>query len=410
MSAAIHHAHGKSFQKAVRRTLLWFAGMPLEAVNAHRLDVQMRYTAAGLVVAVWYCFMLIVWAKAGAYWLGTPGAVAFMLVPTLILAVDRMILGQTRNPKGELAAYAIPALQPRRWEYGLRIAVAAAFSAASTMAFVVTQAASDIRARQQVDQQKANEPLRRELVAQIQTEFDERMRTIKTRTSELDAQSSMLKEELTVARQTADEAEAQARRARFNVAAEAGGIEGRARGEGQRHAAYAQIARQSQDSAINSRGREGRARDALAKVQVELQQLNVERERATSKRHAALQGVSEDMEADARFVSRKKGVFADSTTLIRLYSDPDLGPGLLLTTLIVSAVLLCCELAPMLGLAFLSSTPVEIERIAANRADAARIVAQHELAMAREASRPQVRVRPSSPHEQRVPQAGDPGR
>ena len=77
---------------AVRATLIWFTGMPASAVMAHRMDVQMRYTAAGFVLLTWYVFMLIVWCKTGLHFFGIAGALAFALVPTIKYQTKKAVM------------------------------------------------------------------------------------------------------------------------------------------------------------------------------------------------------------------------------------------------------------------------------------------------------------------------------
>jgi len=382
-----------------RDGLFWLAGLPAEAVRTHRMDVQMRYTSVGLLVAVWYAFMLIVWAKTGSHYGGTPAAFAFCLAPTIMLALDRLIVGQTRSPEGELDAYAIAGLQPKRWEYVLRVFAALSFSAVTTQVFLVTHSTAEVRALQQREQEQANAPLRKELTGRIDAALAERTRTIASRTAELEAQGLLLRDDLAKARQVAEEAENKVRGAQFNIAAEIGGIEGRHAGAGPRHDGYALIARQSQDTAVNARARELRARDALAKIQVEQQQLAAERERAAAIRAECMANLDAAMQEDARFVRRKQGIFADGSALLRLFGDPQVGPGLLVGTVLAVMMLFVLEMSPLLGLMFLPATPFDVERIALSRADAARIVAQHELELMSSASRRDMRVRPIGPQD-----------
>lgn len=386
---------------ATRNLLLWFAGLPAEAVRGHRADVQMRYTGMGLLVLTWYTLMLIVWAKTGAHYAGKVGSLAYCLAPTIMLALDRLIIGQMRSPAGELSAYAIADLRPHRSEYVMRVFAALAFSAVSTQVFLVTNSEPEIRALQQREQEKANAPLRQELAARVEAATAERTRTISQRSAELDAQAALLRDDLAKARAIAEEAESRMREANINVASEIGGLDGRRHGKGVRHDAYALIVQQSTDAAVNSRGREMRARDALGKVQVERQQLAAERERTAALRNDALSNLDAAMQGEVRYVRRKQGLFADASALLRLYADPEIGPGLLLTTVLAIAMLFVLETSPLLGLRFLPTTPVDIERITLNRADAARLVAQHELDLMSSASRRDVRVRPATPQDRR---------
>jgi len=400
---------GKRAVGAMRKVLLWFVGLPADAILAHRTDVQMRYTSAGLLVCAWYIFMLITWIKTGLYFFGVGGAIAFALIPTIMLAVDRMILGQPRNPDGDLAAYAIDELKPKRWEYALRMLAALSFSVVTTLVFLITHSSAEIRARQQLDQQASNAPLRVELVGRMDAQVSERMRSIINRTAELEAQASFLREDHAASRKVAEEAESRMRGAQFNLAAELGGIEGRHMGAGPRHDAYQLIARQNQDAAVNARARETRARETLAKLQAVLNQLNSGRERVTTNHTGAMANIEADMSEDVRYVSRKQGLFADATTLIKLYGDGDVGPGLALTSFLTALLLFVLEMSPLLGLAFLPRTPFDVERIALNRGDAARIVAEHEIGLMQAASRRAARVRPATAAEAaEAPLPGEP--
>jgi len=66
-------------------------------------------------------------------------------------------------------------------------------------------------------------------------------------------------------------------------------------------------------------------------------------------------------------------------------------------------------MSPLLGLAFLPRTPFDVERIALNRGDAARIVAEHEIGLMQAASRRAARVRPATAAEAaEAPLPGEP--
>ena len=397
----------KSAMVALRAILIWFTGMPAGAVMAHRLDVQMRYTAAGFVLLTWYVFMLIVWCKTGLHFFGMGGALASALVPTIMLAIDRMVISQPRNPGGELAAYAIDALKPKKWEYAMRVAVALVFSAVTTFTFLITEGQADIQASQKRDQQLANATLRAEIVARIDGQISERTRTIVSRSAALEAEAVILREDQATSRKLAEDAEGKRNGAQFNVAAELGGVEGRSQGQGIRHDAYKLIASQNQDIAVNARARENRSRESLAKVQAELQGLNGGRERIAKDRADALRNVDSDMQEDERFIARKRGLFGDATTLVKLYGDKDLGSGMILTNVGVSLFLLVIELAPLLALAFLATTVFDVERIADNRADASRIVADLENDLLNSNSRRTVRVTPVNRGQGHPPQRAE---
>lgn len=402
---ADHNAFAQTIQAgrkaiaAVRAALLWFVGLPADAIMAHRMDVQMRYTCAGLLMCSWYVFMLVTWVKTGHYFFGAAGGAAFALIPTMMLAVDRMIVSQPRNPQGALAGYAIDGLRPKRWEFALRALAALSFSVVTTAVFLINHSGAEIHARQQRDQQASNAPLRAEIAGRIEAQVGERTRSVTNRSAELEAQAVILREDYAASRKLAEDAEARMHGAQFNVAAELGGIEGRASGAGVRHDAYQLIARQSQDAAVNARARETRSREALGKVQAELQQLNAERERIAASRAVAMGNIEADMQEDLRYVKRKSGLFAEASTLIKLYGDSDVGPGLALSTFIAAVFLFVLEMSPLLGLAFLPTTPFDVERIAQDRDDAAGILARHELQLVQAAAGRSVRVRPATTAE-----------
>lgn len=390
---------GRNAAAAVRAVLLWFVGLPADAILAHRMDVQMRYTGAGLLMCIWYMFMLVTWVKTGLYFFGTAGGAAFALIPTMMLAVDRMIVSQPRNPQGALAGYAIDGLHPKRWEFALRTLAALSFSVVTTAVFLINHSGAEIHTRQQRDQQASNAPLRAEIAARIDAQIDERTRSVIKRSAELEAQAVILREDYAASRKLAEVAEERMHGAQFNVAAELGGIAGRASGPGVRHDAYQMIARQSQDAGVNARARETRSREALAKVQAELQQLNADRERIAADRAGAMGNIEADMQEDARYVKRKRGLFAEASTLIKLYGDSDVGPGLALVTFIAAVFLFVLEMSPLLGLAFLPTTPFDVERIAQDRSAAAGILAHHEMELVQAAARRSVRVRPATAAE-----------
>ena len=290
----------------------------------------------------------------------------------------------------------------------MRVAVALVFSAVTTFTFLITEGQADIQASQKRDQQLANATLRAEIVARIDGEISERTRTIVSRSAALEAEAAILREDQATSRKLAEEAEGKRNGAQFNVAAELGGVEGRLQGQGIRHDAYKLIASQNQDIAVNARARENRNRESLAKVQVELQGLNAGRERVAKDRADALRNVDSDIQEDERFVARKRGLFADATTLVKLCGDKDLGTGMILTNVGVSLFLLVIELAPLVALAFLATTVFDVERIADNRADASRTVADLENDLLNSNSRRTVRVTPVRSRQGHVPQGAAP--
>lgn len=399
---ALKHPRVASLVPGVRKLCLWLAGMPADEVLRHRMDTQMRYTAAGLVIGVWYLLMCVVWAKSGYSLFGVIGSFALLLMPTLMLGLDRMIISHPRNPAGVLAAYSVPGLGVGRIQVFARFGCAIAFSLASTSLFLIDQNRSDINAQQRKDHFVLNGPIRDEALARLNAAAVLQKQGNADAIQQLNSERTLASAEYDKAHTIADEAEARYRDAKFNSEAEAGGIEGRIAGRQVRFRAYEKIALQSKDDAVSARARESSAHARLQKADAELKAMQATAETALADFNAAKKNIDEEVRQDSRYVPQKSGLFADATTLLRLYGDKQIGPGLSAFTIIVVLVLIVMEMGPLIACSLLPITAFDVERVARERADAALTVAQHELHVVDAHARRMVHVRDIGDHEQRA--------
>jgi hypothetical protein len=391
-----------SLVPGARKLCLWLAGMPADEVLRHRMDTQMRYTAAGLVIGVWYLLMCVVWAKSGYSLFGVIGSFALLLMPTLMLGLDRMIISHPRNPAGVLAAYSVPGLGVGRVQVVARFGCAIAFSLASTSLFLIDQNRSDINAQQRKDHFVLNGPIRDEALARLNAAAVLQKQGNADAIQQLNSERTQASAEYDKAHTIADEAEARYRDAKFNSEAEAGGIEGRVAGRHVRFRAYEKIALQSKDDAVSARARESTAHARLQKADAELKAMQATAETALAEFNSAKKNIDEEVRQDSRYVPQKSGLFADATTLLRLYGDKQIGPGLSAFTIIVVLVLIVMEMGPLIACSLLPITAFDVERVARERADAALTVAQHELHVVDAHARRTVHVRDIGDHEQRA--------
>lgn len=383
-----------------RRLCLWLAGMPADEVLGHRVDTQMRYTAAGLVIGVWYLLMCMVWAKSGYSLYGPVGSFALLLMPTLMLGLDRMIVSHPRNPTGVLAAYSVPGLGVGRIQVVARFGCAIAFSLASTSLFLIDQNRSDIYAQQRKDHFVLNSPIREEGIARLNAAAGLQKQGNAEAIQRLNSERDQASAEHDKARTIADEADARFRDAKFNTEAEAGGIEGRVAGRHVRFRAYEKIAQQSKDDAVSARARESTARTRLLKADLELKAMQATAETVLAEFNVAKKNIDEEVRQDPRYIPQKTGLFANATTLIRLFGDKQIGPGLSVFTIIVVLVLIVMEMGPLIACSLLPTTAFDVERVARDRADAALAVAQHELHVVDAQARRSVQVRDITDHDQ----------
>ena len=132
----------------------------------------------------------------------------------------------------------------------------------------------------------------------------------------------------------------------------------------------------------------------LTQAQAQLAKIEQQGTVATRTHYGTIEGVEAAVIQDPRYAQRLGGLFADVTVFLQSYGNPAESWGRILVTLLLTGMLLCAELAPLLAVSFVGSTPFDVDRIAQARADAARFVAQAEIDIARAYSASPLVVRP----------------
>lgn len=408
MAAAMNEVRrepAKSLGAMLCRMLYVIAGVAPEDMTRLDQRTRIQYATLGLAFALNLIILVAVWVKVGHRYLGWPGVfVPGLAVPCLfVLCMDRLVAMRHRRLTGELAGFNLPEGDTRRSETAFRVAMALAFSVLTTFTFMLDQAASPIRVKQDDVSRLKNRPLHEEMTQRVLTSYDQRRTELDARSKQHQLDRESLQTQLDSVNQQLAEVQGRARMARDQAAMEAGGLDQRVLGPGPRFRAQLAMAIQNEQSASQLQASQRNLIAQRQAVDKSAAELAVALNAALMARNRGLANVDIDMQEDLRFQQPKRGLFADATAFLALYSEPGEAAGMWLFTLILFPVLLAIECAALLALSINPSSPLDVLRMAENRASASRLVADAEIAMARSQSRGapiEIVVEPGPPIEQ----------
>lgn len=387
-------------------TLWWFSGTDSETIKTCSARDKALRTALGLVFLLNYVALLLAWIKVGMRYFGWAGFIPGLIVPSIFLALDRIIAMRHRHLSGVLAVYNIGQADDKA-EVKLRIAMALALSLATTFTFQLDQANSLIRDKTQAQWKAANSALRQEIASQVDAEYNQQVASLQKRETSLAEQRAATSESLVDATNTAKESAAKARVARDQQTYEKGGLDGRPAGEKTRFHAQRELAERNEGIAAEAQSRQQVANEALKALDGQLSKVASERLDAEKDKTTRLAQVGELMKQDSRFVPEKVGLFSDATIFVGLFFDPDVAAGMWVMSLLMWGVLLALELSALIALAILPASAYDIALVANLRVEAARLVAAAEIKLAQQASQsPPIHVRPRPGYQR--PNQGNP--
>lgn len=378
--------------------LWWFSGTDSETIKTCSARDKALRTALGLVFLLNYAALLLAWIKVGMRYFGWAGLIPGLIVPSIFLALDRIIAMRHRHLSGILAVYNIGQADDKA-EVKLRIAMALALSLATTFTFQLDQANSLIREKTQAQWKAANSALRQEIAAQADAEYHQQLASLQQREKSLTEQRAITSDSLVDATNTAKETSTKARAARDQQSYEKGGLDGRPAGEATRFHAQRELAERNEGIAAEAQSRQQAATKALGALDGQLSQVARDRLNAEKDKTRRLYQVDDLMRQDSRFVAEKVGLFSDATIFVGLFFDPDVATGMWVMSLLMWGVLLALELSALIALAILPASAYDIALVANLRVEAAKLVAAAEIKLAQQASQSppiQVRARPGN--------------
>ena len=346
---------------------------------------SMQYATLGLAFLLNLVILLAAWIKVGVAYFGAVGVlVPGTVVPCLfVLGLDRLVAMRGRRLTGELAGFNLQDVQRRSREPVLRLAMAVALSGLTTFTFLLTLSTDSIRQRQNEDARVTNQPLRQELTERVQASYSQRTAQIQAREQRLQQERAAQQTQAEVIVQDLAQVETRARQSRDYAAMEAGGLDNRLTGTGPRFRAQMQLALQNDQAAATLRMQLRQAEGRRQAAEKELVDSSAAAATALADRNRGLVNLDEDIRLDDRYVAPRRGLFADATAFVRLYSDPQEALGRWLLTLLTASVLFTLECAALLALALNPSSPLDVLRMARHREQAARVVAESETLIAR---------------------------
>lgn len=386
--------------------LWWFSGTDSETIKTCPTRDKALRTALGLVFLLNYAALLLAWIKVGTRYFGWAGFIPGLIVPSIFLALDRIIAMRHRHLSGILAVYNIGQADDKA-EVKLRVAMALALSLATTFTFQLDQANSLIRDKTQTQWKAANSALRQEITAQVEAEYTQKLASVEQRQKSLAEQRAITGKSLADATDTVKESSAKARAARDQQSYEKGGLDGRPAGEKLKFHAQRELAERNEGIAAEAHSRQQVATKALEAIDDQLAKIALDRLNAEKDKTTRLAQVDESMRQDSRFVAEKVGLFSDATIFVGLFFDPDVAAGMWVMSLLMWGVLLALELSALIALAILPASAYDIALVANLRVEAARLVAAAEIKLAQQASQsPPIHVRPRPGYQR--PNQGNP--
>lgn len=350
---------------------------------------QLKLAALGLAFGIGLVLLLAAWIHVGWTYFGWFGVlVPGVAVPmAMVLGLDRLIAMQTRPLRAELAPYNPPVTPEeaaeRRNQKLVRLVMAMVFSAITTYTLLLSFSQDGIRQSQRNAANAANAQLRQTHEQRLNTEHDLRDSMLEKRLQDLQDERSQLSMSLAEADAAAKSSDKSALQARDEAAQEAGGLAGKATGYGPRYKAQRDIEAHHQAAAAQQSSRALQLRQRIDQLDREVTGLQQQRATLRAQTDLAMAAVPESIRSDPKYAPVKSGLFADSSAFIHLYSDPDEGTGHWVMTLLLTPFLFCLEMLPLLALALYGSSPLDVLRIAENRAEAAGVAAEAELLIAR---------------------------
>lgn len=385
------------------KLLWWFSGTDSETIKTCPARDKALRSALGLVFLLNYAVLLLAWIKVGMRYFDWVGFIPGVLVPSIFLALDRIIAMRHRHLSGILAVYNIGQADDKA-DVKLRVAMALALSLATTFTFQLDQANSLIREKTQIQSKTANATLRQEITAQVNAEYQQQLASLKQRQESLVEQRAIISDSLVDATNIVNESAAKARAARDQQIYEKGGLDGRPAGEKTKFHAQGELAELNEGIAAQAQSRQQVATNALGALDGQLSSIALERLNAEKDKTTRLAQVDKLMRQDSRFVPEKVGLFSDATIFIGLFFDPYVAAGMLVMSLLMWGILISLELSPLTALALLPVSAYDIALIANLRVQAAKLVAAAEIKLAQQASQyPPIQVRARPRQEKQRP-------
>jgi hypothetical protein len=396
----------------LRDALHLAAGVSAQDMAQLNQRCSIQYATLGLVFVLNFIVLVAAWVKVGwAYWGAVGVFVPGLAVPAMfILGLDRLVAMRPRQLEGELAPYSAPGQGGLRLEPVLRVGMALALSALTTLTFMMSMAAPSIARLQARDAVRANASVRAEIEARVDSQYRLAAAQAQAREDVAEADRKALQTRIDTLSAQLEEVQRTARQSRDNAAKEAGGLDARLQGKGPKYEAQQQLALQNDQAAADLAAQLRQATAARQNAQAELAQARAAGALALNKRTRDLADLEDVLKTDLRYTAPVHGLFADAAAFLRLFNDPQEGAGFWLLALVGGGVLLALETASLIALTLNPASPLDVLRTASNRQMAAEIVAEHEVAVAQARARAgsPVRVRPDGPARQAV-QVAEPG-
>jgi hypothetical protein len=360
------------------KVLWWVSGTCQETILSCPKRDQLLRASLGAVFLLNYFVLLGAWLTVGLHFFGGYGILPGILVPSVLLALDRLIAMRHRSLAGILKIYDIGQAENERKFKQLRLCMALALSLITTFTFQLDQANSLIREKAHNLWLAANNDLRKTIVEQINAEYNQELKAVDQRNSVLNAKKALLKITIDDTSIAAKVASSNAIQARTEQAWESGGLYGRHHGKKVRFEAQQDIALLNEAIAADAQTKHQQAVNAYDAINSEIASIQYVPRDAEVKKTDSLSKVDTLMKKDPRFVVEKIGIFSDSTIFVTLFVQKDVAAGMWIMSLLLWMLLLTIELAALIALSLLPTSAYDIALVANLRVTTAGLVAEAE--------------------------------
>ena len=381
MQIAIHRIYVMSQLSQLAKLFIHVAGMPPSTVEKCSDKDKMVLTGLGLLFILNWVVLVAVWIKTATHYFGSlAGVFVGILIPSLVLCVDRIIAMRPRELTGELESYSIKGrVIEKPIHLKLRILIAIVFSLFTGFTFMMVQADPLLQNKAVEFAKLKNEPIRAEHLATLENQHSELIAKSETKRSELLTQQSNLNTDIDSEKLALTSIEKDALAARDEQSKECGGVDGRLVTCGPKAYAFGEIAARLEDRSQSKKAEIKQQQEALQVVTDSLATLDANVHTSTSFKNAQVANIDSAIASDTRFQHVARDMFSDATLFfILMWTWPD-GIGLMFYSIVTILVLIAIEAAFLIGLAFVPNNTAELASMLEMRQKAAELVVNAEM-------------------------------
>ncbi len=355
------------------KVLCFFTRTDLDVLaECNRFDrITVTWTAIALVLA--FILHTVLWSNVASLLVQHPvlSTLAGVLVATLICTLEAAMAASDWSLAGVLRQ---PGFDWHRARLvGGRLLVACILSYATAFTFDLWLHGPELLHRQEAERRAANAPLIEEAKREKARLHGEVVQPVERALAQAESERAALRVVAEQASRDERDASARANTAALEAQAEYNGL-GRPKGPGPRYKDALLREQQARAEAASARQREVEARQALSKINRQIETLRVDLKRASSELEAKSLEIDARIAHDDRYELPRDSLVSRTIGLFKLNRDPEAGDAATHIHRITQVTLICFELILlMVKILFQPATCYTVRLIARTRLEAARI-------------------------------------